>query len=358
MDTKNNQLDFSNQTIFIGIDVHKRQWNVTINLEGIQIKTFVSVPSVEQLVKYLQRQYPNAEYRSCYEAGFSGFWIDRKLRSMGVNNIVVNPADVPSSNKDKVTKTDRIDSRKLARELSKGSLVGIYVPTEQQEAERTLCRLRSQLVKDQIRIKNRIKSLLNTQGISLPDNIEMKHWSKRFIEYLEKIEIKQVGLKETLDIQLNRLKTIRGEIKEVVKKLRKMVEDDAEKKEIIRLLTSVPGVGFITAVTIYTELMDIRRFSNFDRLSSYVGLSPTVYSSGEKEVVLGLTRRHKGELRNMLIESAWVAVREDPALSEAFGRLVRRMKKQEAIIRIAKKLLRRIMRVWKQREEYQVSVVR
>lgn len=104
--------------------------------------------------------------------------------------------------------------------------------------------------------------------------------------------------------------------------------------------------------------MGIRRFKRFDQISSYVGLVPAVHSSGDKESILGLSNRHSRYLRNMLIESAWTAVRKDPALRKKYNELCKRMYKQKAIIRIAKKLLSRIVFVWKNEREYSTSVVK
>jgi transposase len=357
MRKKNNQLDFTNQIIFVGIDVHKKQWSVTINTGSQQIKTFSMNPDPKELIKYLRRNYPGGQYRSVYEAGFCGYWIDRQLKSLGIDNIIVNPGDVPTSNKEKSRKTDRIDSRKLARELSGNNLRGIYIPTKEQEAARILSRLRIQLTKDQTRVKNRIRSLLNFSGIHLPGNIELKHWSGKFIKYLHSLELERDELKQTLEEHLKQLSALRGQIKDVLKQLRNMINQDEEKKKIISQLMTVPGIGFITALTFYTEIMEINRFRNLDHLSSYVGLAPSTYSSGQKELVIGLSQRQNRYLRNILIESAWTASRKDPVLTMTYGRLVKRMEKQEAIIRITKKLLRRIMHVWKQREDYVLAVV-
>ncbi|MHB9011043.1 MAG: IS110 family transposase [Ignavibacteriaceae bacterium] len=134
MQKKNKELDFSNQIISVGIDVHKKSWTVTIQVAGIQVKNFSMDPSPDQLSKHLHDNYPGGLYQSVYEAGFCGYWIDRQLQALGIRNIIVNPSDVPTSNKEKTRKTDSIDSRKLARELSGENLKGIYIPSEQEEA--------------------------------------------------------------------------------------------------------------------------------------------------------------------------------------------------------------------------------
>lgn len=124
---KNTKLNFAGQRLYIGVDVHKKSWNVTIILNGLQIKKFSMNPNPKELYNYLTAHYPGAEYYSVYEAGFSGFWADRQLRLLGIKNIVVNPADVPTKSKERRRKNDRVDSGKLARELSVRHLEGIYI---------------------------------------------------------------------------------------------------------------------------------------------------------------------------------------------------------------------------------------
>ncbi len=149
----------------------------------------------------------------------------------------------------------------------------------------------------------------------------------------------------------------RERIADIVKQLRKVISKDIKAKPIIEYLKSIPGIGFIVAITLYTELMNIERFKKLDELSANVGFAPSVDSSGEKERTRGLSRQRKKYLRNLIIESTWIAVRKDPALAAAFGKLCQRMKKNAAIIRISKKLLNRIRYVWKNQTKYELSVV-
>lgn len=353
---KSTKIDFSNQKIYIGIDVHKKQWSVTIVFHGMILKTESMDPSPETLVKYMKRHYPGGEYYSVYEAGYFGFWIDRQLKELGIKNIVVSPADIPRKSKERMRKTDHVDSKKLARELSVGNLEGIYIPTEEEQSLRSLMRLRQQLVKDQSRLKNRIKSLLSFMGIKIPENSEIKHWSRNFIKYLYELNTNNHETKETLNTLLDSLIQIRNQIAGLVKKLREVISEDEKKSHIIRHLESVPGIGFITALALYTEIIDIRRFSRFDELAAYVGFAPAVYSSGEKEKTLGLSKQRNKYLRNLIIEAAWVAIKKDPALTMSYGKLISRMSGTKAIIRISKKLLSRISYVWREETFYQTSV--
>ena len=158
-------LDFTGQNFFIGIDTHKRNWKVTIRLNHLELKTFSMNPSPIELSQYMNKNYPNGSYSSVYEAGFCGFWINRKLHKHGISNIIVNPADVPTTNKEKSRKRDPIDSRKLSRELENQSLKSLYIPTEAQQAIRSLSRFRIQLSKRRTQVKNHIKSFLHFNGV-------------------------------------------------------------------------------------------------------------------------------------------------------------------------------------------------
>ena len=182
----------------------------------------------------------------------------------------------------------------------------------------------------------------------------MNHWSGRFIEYLEGLEFHTETGKQCLNIYIADLREKREKITEVLKKLRKAVKG-SKHEAVIKNLCGIPGISFITAITLYTELIDINRFGNIDQLCSFVGLTPSVSSTADHDVVLGITQRHNRYLRNLLIESAWTAVRGDPALTEKYGKLLVRMCKQKAIIRIAKKLLCRISFVWKNNKPYELG---
>lgn len=354
---KNTTVNFRGQVLYIGLDVHKERWIITIIFQGMILKTFSMNADPTELIKHLRKNYPGAEYKTVYEAGFCGYWIDRELRKAGINNIIVNPADVPSTNKDKRRKTDKIDSKKLARELSVNHLEGIYVPSNEEEALRSFSRLRIQLTKDQTRIKNRIKSLLYFSGVDIPENAEIKHWSGNFIKYLTEIKFDNREKRLTLDYLLDSLKNLREQLVKIIRELRSIVQNDPQIKKIMGHIQSVPGIGFITSITLYTELMDIKRFGKFDKLSAFIGLVPDTNSSGETEIDTGLSIRQQKYLRSLLIEAAWKSIKEDPAITMAFGNLTKRMTKQRAIIRIVKKLLSRIMYVWKNQTDYVCSVV-
>ena len=176
--------NFENQTICVGLDVHKRSWNAGIFLGDMFVKNIHQRPSPEVLYNYLTKQFPWASYQCAYESGKFGYWIQRQLSEFGISCLVVNPADIPSSHKDEVYKTDSRDSRGIGQALAKGQLRGIYIPPIHQEADRTLIRQRKKIWCDLVRCKNRVKCFLDYNGVNLPDKFDNPNWSRNFITWL------------------------------------------------------------------------------------------------------------------------------------------------------------------------------
>lgn len=351
-----NKLDFTGQNIYVGMDVHKKSWSVSIFTEHLEHKTFTQPPEVLVLVNYLRRNFPGASYNSVYEAGYSGFWIHDSLKEHGINCIVVNPADVPTKNKERAGKTDRVDCRKLARSLRSNELEGIYVPPRQHVEDRNLIRTRQGMVKKQTRRKNQIKSILSFYGIQIPEELAQSHWSKRFINWIEQIRMERTSGNLTLKAHLDELNHIRKIIADITRNIRAMSETEQYRTNV-HLLKTAPGISTLTAMTLLTELHSIDRFKSLDKLSSYVGLIPNTDSSGEQDNKTNMTNRHNSMLRVLLIESAWIAVRKDPALMMVFNKLIKNKTKTKAIVVIAKKLLNRIRYVLKNQKEYIIGVV-
>jgi transposase len=98
---------------------------------------------------------------------------------------VANPADVPTTDKERTGKRDPSDSRKLARSLRNRELKAIYVPARSKLEDRSLVRTRQSMVKKQTRCKNQIKSILFFYGIDLPEELVRSSWSQKFFRWLE-----------------------------------------------------------------------------------------------------------------------------------------------------------------------------
>jgi transposase len=356
MQKENSKLDFTGQDIYVGIDVGKKSWKVTILTAEHEHKTFSQVPKPAALVKYLHKNFPGARYVSAYEAGYFGFWIHDTLRQQGVECYVVHPADVPTKDKERRNRNDAVDARKIAHSLRNGELTPLYVPTGKELEARSLVRGRSRTVKKQTRCKNQIKASLTMYGESIPEELEHSHWSRNFIRWLENLSMQGYTGNYELQSLLEELKCLRHIIAQQTRQIRGLAREEPYIRPAI-CLDSVPGIGILTAMILLTELMDINRFRSLDHLASYVGLIPGEDSSGDQQRTTGITHRRNAHLRSLLIECSWVAVRKDPALMMSFNNLMKRMPKNRAIVRIARKLLNRIRYVLKHQELYESCVV-
>ena len=333
-----------------------KSWSVTVLSENSVLKRFVQDPDPEALHKFLTRNYPEAEYHSVYEAGFCGFWIHERLTALGIENIVINPADVPTTAGERIQKTDAVDSAKLARSLRAKELKGIYTPDSTTLEVRSLIRLRSTITKDVTRQKNRIKSHLRFLGYEIPAEYCNRYWPKRFITWLRELEMKTQSGRQSLDFMLDLLENLRKEKLQMTRALRALSRTEQYEKPL-ELLMSVPGIGQQVGMALLAEIVDIKRFQDAEHLAKFIGLVPMCHSSGESEGVGDITVRKHAFLRTLIVEAGWQAIRQDPAMTLAFETYCKRMKPSKAIIKIARKLVNRIYFVMKWQTPYVTSVV-
>jgi transposase len=357
MNRKLEKVDFTNKEIFLGLDVHNRSWRTTIHFgDTMTTKNFTADP--EKLSSYLNKNYPGAIFKATYEAGCFGFWIKEELDRLGIETIVINPADIPTTDKEKRNKNDKSDSRKIAMALKSGLLKGIYAPDRESLEKRDILRLRSDLSKKSTRCKNQIKAILKRYGIRYPEEYEQRgsHWSRNFIKWLNSIKFFTVQGKQVMDSRLREFEFIRQEILTVTRQIRYLSREDTYAKKC-SILVGIPGIGLIGAMTLLTEIVDINRFKSRDEFCSYLGLTPNEQSSGDKRRIGHMTKRCNHRLRTILVEGAWTAVRKDPALMLYFEKLKKKIVSNKAIIKVAKKLGARIRYLLINETEYVKGVV-
>lgn len=347
-------IDFTGHNIYVGLDVHAKSWAVSVYSDEFELKSFTQPPNSEQLYSYLSKTYPGAGVHVAYEAGFCGFSIHRDLTQKGIKCSVLNPADIPTSNKEDKRKTDRIDSRKIAKALKNGDVDTVFVPDIQQEADRQILRSRAKIVKDITVVKNRIKGFLKFKGIVIPEQYESR-WSIAFITWLRELPLLQSD-QIALSVYIDELIFLDEKKKTLQRAIISLSKED-HYRDNVKLLKSVPSIGLLAAMTILTEVGDINRFPKLEHLCSYCGLTPDSHSSGESERNTGMSRRGNSTVKTILIECAWMAIRKDPAMLLFYKGLLPRMHSNKAIVKVARKLLNRIRFVLKNKNEYVVGIV-
>lgn len=346
---------FEDHTIYVGIDFHLKSWKVSIYIDEFELKTFTQPPDSRRLASYLKKNYPGANYKSVYEAGFSGFSTQRELKDLGIDCIVIHPADVPTTDKEKKNKNDRVDSRKLGRGLKNGDFRPIYIPDRQVEEDRALLRTRDRIVRNKTRVKNRIKFFIMYFGLTIPEEFRGKIWSRSFIKWLGEVALGS-SAKDALAVYLREMKHLLELESELNKKI-KTLSKTHRYAERVRLLMSIPSIGLTSAMILLTEIGDINRFKTLKSLCSYFGLVPNIHSSGETHRVGRMTKRGNSYLKFILVECAWTAVRKDPALLAAYKSAIIKTEPNKAIIKVARKLLNRIRYVLKNKTEYVTGVI-
>lgn len=228
--------------IYMGIDVHKRTWSITLVHQGETIQK-VTVPADWLTFRKFLEGYQDYEVRSVYEAGFSGFWLHRKLESLGVINIVTAPNKLPVQVGDRV-KTDKRDSEKLARYLSKDLLKGIYIPSEKQVEHRHLLRAREQLKRKRQAIINQIKGTLHQYGLE----VETPGLTLKACKRITSMDLSE-SVKSTIEIQLKVFEVLTMQMKELVHKAETIALSEMYRADY-ELLRTVPGLGPLGALSL------------------------------------------------------------------------------------------------------------
>lgn len=330
--TQCNTHSYAGSKVYCGFDVHKNSWSVCVRVNGIQADAYRMDASVDKVVAKLKTDYPDAEFHSVYEAGFSGFSAHRRLVEAGFHNIVVNPADVPTSGRERAFKSDDVDCRKLAKHLESGDLHGIDIPSEDLEKMRSLVRRETQLRDAATRCNNQLRGSLLFHGRhEVPDRL-----GSRAVEKLRAAAEKEQD-EETLSL-VRELVFLREERQRVIKAEKELQRKLGYETSVGNLAT-IPGIAWRSATILQAELGDIGRFPTRNQLASYVGVAPHLNGSGDKEKATASGSRKKRQLHYLLVQAAWVAAMKDNSIRAYYCRLCRGRTRTRAIVGVAKKLL-------------------
>lgn len=349
---RTHKINYLNQKVYIGIDVHKKTYTFSAVCGGVVVKTATVPADPKNFTSGLKNWFSGGELITVYEAGFSGFGLHRILSEAGIKNIVINPASLEVAAKDKV-KTDKRDSKKLAQQLSNGRLVGINIPSGKEEQARLITRTREQIVEDRTRVAARIKSRMHYFG--LMDKDESRVVSEIFIEEIEEMNLAG-ELKVSFSLLFSHWRFLTQQLEEVKTEMLGQAFEDAENEAIYR---SVPGIGIVGARVLSNELGDLgKRFRNQNALFQFVGLAPTEFSSGESVRKGSISRQGSSRVRKILVEASWRAISGDGALKEAFNRIARTRGSKRAIVAIARKLIGRIRACFVNQCEYATGIIK
>ena len=341
--------DYTGKTIFVGMDVHKNTYSVTAICDGVLVKRDTLKADPHTLITYLKKRFGSGKIKTAYEAGFCGFHLHRALEAVGIENTVVHAAGIEISHSR--VKTDKRDSLKIALHLSEGKLKNVYILTVEQEDKRTVTRLRDTFCKERSRIGNQIKSLLFLHGLIPADN--KKRVSLKWIKELPQFEMTP-GVKLSIEMFAAMWLEFDAKIKEIDKEIRKQAIKD---RKIVLMYQATSGIGPISARVLANELGELQQFKNERQLFSYIGFTPSEYSSGEHTRQGHITKQGKPIVRKILVQAAWVAIRHDKNLQIIYERIAAKSGAKRAIVAIARRLIGRIRACFRTGELYEAERV-
>lgn len=329
--------------LYAGIDAHKRTCTIVIiDDRGKKIKEGVVKTDAFE-IKGFFAPYKD-KVSAVVETCLNWFFIRKTLVGY-IREIKVADAYKLRIIAEAKVKTDSLSAYHLAQLLRIGYIPEIYVPDEKTIKLRELIRARIYLVRLKTRMKNKIHSLLDKNGLYNHPGTDL--FGKAGRDFLRKLTI---GKPEEGIIA--RYLEIIEKLEENIKAFEIIVGNNVDETKEIKLLRSIPGIGKIASHLLLAEIGEINRFSRKEKLCSFAGLCPKVYCSGEVEKRGHISKAGNAYIRWILTECAQVASRHSPGLRRIFFRIQRRHGTKVAIIAVARTMLEIIFNVLSKEEEF------
>jgi transposase len=289
-------------TTFVGLDVHKETIAVTmLPADGAAVSW--QIPHEPAAVRRLAtrlREAAGGAVETCYEAGGSGFTLQRQLRAAGVGCTVVAPSLIPVKPGDHI-KTDRRDARKLAELFRARLLTAVQPPTAAEESVRDLCRAREDVVADLGRAKRRLNTFLLRRGLVYR---RARTWGCWHRNWLHGVRFELAVDQQVFDHYLAAVEHLEDQRQTLDTHLAAAAAASPY-AEPVGWLRCFRGIDTVTALTVVAELHGFHRFTGPRPLMAYLGLVPREASSGDRHRRAGITKAGNAHVRRVLIEAAW-----------------------------------------------------
>ena len=322
--------------IYIGVDVHKKMCVATVKDEDNKMllqKDFINSRKgiggfIEDVKGKFDKRGPITAV--CEATGNYWYILHDTLEDNGIDTKVAHPAKTKAIAQAKL-KNDKVDSSVLCDLLRADLVYEAYVPDAYYRNLRTLVRLRVDCVRTSTRCKNRITAIMVKYDAKPPVT---NKFGKKGTEWLESVKVSDID-RIVIDTYLKQLALLRKQIKELEKEMARIcVKDDR-----IELLMSMPGIGFVIALTIIAEVVDMKRFTSAEKLVAYAGLSPSHRSSGDTHRHGHITKTGSTWLRHVMVEAARTSVRYDRRMGDIYKKVGTRQGKLKAMVAVARHML-------------------
>jgi transposase len=319
---------------FIGADLHKKSITLCVvdqNRKVLARKTILCTET-DQIGEFLRTFEP---FKLVVEATANYLWFVELVEPLAEKVVLANPKKlriIAESTK----KTDRLDAQVLAEFLALEMIPESYRPTSRQREHRNLVRHRQYLQGRITSVRTKIRNIVSNHNADRKDLFS----AQCGLPYLKDVPLSDA--ERFIVKQLwSQWQDLVAQKRALTKKLKafaaKAPQREAEARAILK---TAPGVGFVTAEVIISELGDVGRFRNAKAVCAYAGLVPTVrQSGGKKSKDLRITKEGSGLLRWALVEAVWRLVGSSLKWGGLFARLKHRSGSKRAIVAVARKLL-------------------
>ena len=344
-------------TVLVAFELGAKWWKLALTTSIAQVPRtrrveagdLVSVFEWVGRTRQVLRVPADAPLVTCYEAGRDGFWLHRALREHGIRNQVIDAASIETPRRRRHAKTDRIDAEKLVILLARWmagerrALRIVQVPSEADEDARELHRELESVKRMRVAVGNRIVGLMAKHGVRVEVTptfgrrlVEARRWDGSPIPPSSLARIERDWQEyETLTARIRLLETDRS---------RQLREATTPAVQQVRQLMELGAVGENSAWLFVYEFFAWRAFRNRRQLGALAGMTPTPYSSGDREREQGMSGAGNRRVRTMAIEIAWSWLRFQPqsALARWYRRRFgggSRRQRRIGIVALARKLL-------------------
>lgn len=299
-------------TTEVGLDTSKSSIQVAMLLPGAEKAVEWEIANepraVRRMAKRLKREAVG-ELRVCYEAGPCGYALQRQLRELEVNAMVVAPSLIPVKPGERV-KTNRRDAVKLAVMLRAAALTEVHPPTLEEESVRDLCRCRDDIREDMMRARHRLMKMLLRRGLVYAG----RAWTEMHRRWLRSLAFEHEAARAAFEDYLRAIEHLEERLSAVESAI-----DAASRREPYRepvsWLRCFRGIDTVTAMSVVAELHDFSRFQSARELMSYLGLVPSENSTGDRHRRGAITKTGNKHARRLLIEASW-HYRHKPAVGQ------------------------------------------
>ena len=324
----------SDAACFVGIDLHKDTLTACVLRGTDREVTYVKLAcKCRERIRSFFSALPQPSVVAIETVGFYR-WLWAELEPL-TGQLVLCDARGARALAGRRIKTDREDALNVALLLADGRLPLAWAPPENVQVLRTWTRHRNGLTRQHAKVLHHVKSTLNRLNFPGPVRLDAAALQRYLLAGVERFTADDLTMLWQHQRRLVEIEQDRAQSERRISELMRAPEFS----RLRQLLESVPGVGLVTAATVIAEIGDFSRFPDSKAIGRYAGLTPTVYASGNSSRLGHISKTGAPDLRWVLQQAAWTAIRCDAGFKKTWLRIAKTAGKKAAAVAVARKIL-------------------